>query len=233
MLQEVIDQSNTTSMLADSSEKQLEDELAEMLDLSLKKKKKKNKSKKVAEDVVDSASSDSASCDPSSVVQLDLPTYSYEDLLSRVTEQIHLNNPDLMQKSSIKIPPPIIVRVGSKKIQWSNFQETNRIMGRSSDHVFQYMMAELGTEGSIDGNKRLVIKGRFTPSYLSTLLTKYAIGYVRCNMCSSCDKTTLSRDSVSRLYFMKCDNCGSSRSVAPIKSGYHAQTRADRRALRK
>jgi translation initiation factor 2 beta subunit (eIF-2beta)/eIF-5 len=36
-------------------------------------------------------------------------------------------------------------------------------MGRSSDHVFQFMMAELGTEGSIDGNKRLVIRGKFVP----------------------------------------------------------------------
>ncbi len=37
------------------------------------------------------------------------------------------------------------------------------MMRRNSDHVFQFMMAELGTEGSIDGNKRLVIRGKFVP----------------------------------------------------------------------
>lgn len=36
-------------------------------------------------------------------------------------------------------------------------------MKRNPDHVFQFMMAELGTEGSIDGNKRLVIRGKFVP----------------------------------------------------------------------
>jgi translation initiation factor 2 subunit 2 len=53
--------------------------------------------------------------------------------------------------------------VGTKKTLWVNFQEICQTMGRSSDHVFQFMMAELGTEGSIDGNKRLVIRGKFVP----------------------------------------------------------------------
>jgi translation initiation factor 2 subunit 2 len=37
------------------------------------------------------------------------------------------------------------------------------MMRRSPEHVFQFMMAELGTEGSIDGNQRLVIRGKFVP----------------------------------------------------------------------
>lgn len=36
-------------------------------------------------------------------------------------------------------------------------------MKRPHEHVFQFMMAELGTEGSIDGNQRLVIRGKFVP----------------------------------------------------------------------
>ena len=37
------------------------------------------------------------------------------------------------------------------------------MMHRNSEHVYQFMMAELGTEGSIDGNQRLVIRGKFVP----------------------------------------------------------------------
>jgi translation initiation factor 2 beta subunit (eIF-2beta)/eIF-5 len=45
-------------------------------------------------------------------------------------------------------------------------------MKRNPEHLFQFMMAELGTEGSIDGNKRLVIRGKFVPkvSFQTTLL---------------------------------------------------------------
>ena len=93
-------------------------------------------------------------------------------------------------------------------------------------------MAELGTEGSIDGNQRLVIRGKYVPKYIESLLRKYIVEYVTCKMCRS-PNTTLTKDSVSRLYFMHCDDCGSSRSVAPIRAGFHAQTRADRRAARK
>jgi translation initiation factor 2 subunit 2 len=114
------------------------------------------------------------------------------------------------------------------------------MMRRSPDHVFQFMMAELGTEGSIDGNQRLVIRGKFVPRYIESLLRKYVGEYVICQMCRSYN-TTLKRDQTSRLYFVECipadasaekGGCGSSRSVAPIRAGYHAQTRADRRALR-
>lgn len=52
------------------------------------------------------------------------------------------------------------------------------MMGRTSDHVFQFMMAELGTEGSIDGSARLVIKGKFVPQYIESLLKKYIKEYV-------------------------------------------------------
>ena len=46
-------------------------------------------------------------------------------------------------------------------------------MHRNSDHVMTFLLAELGTEGSIDGNGRLVIKGRFLPKQIESLLKKY------------------------------------------------------------
>ena len=39
----------------------------------------------------------------------------------------------------------------------------------------------------------------------------------------SIDGGVLCQDSNTRLYFMGCNTCGASRSVAPIKSGYQAQ----------
>jgi hypothetical protein len=36
-------------------------------------------------------------------------------------------------------------------------------MQRQAEHVLSFLLAELGTQGSIDGQQRLVLKGRFTP----------------------------------------------------------------------
>lgn len=68
--------------------------------------------------------------------------------------------------------------MGTKKTVWSNFQEICKTLNRNPDHVFQFMMAELGTEGSIDGSERLVIKGKFVPKVRQ--LNKIYFGVVVC-----------------------------------------------------
>ena len=144
---------------------------------------------------------------------------------------LHANNPDLVAKKRTRIKPPQLQPMGSKKTLWVNFQEICRMMQRDTHHVNQYFMAELGTESSIDGNQRLIIRGRFVPKYIESLLRKYVVEYVTCEMCRSAN-TDLVKDQGSRLYFCHCRDCGSHRSVAPIRAGYRATSRADRRAAR-
>jgi len=105
------------------------------------------------------------------------------------------------------------------------------LMHRPLEHVQSFFMTEMATEGSLDGKQRLVMRGKFLPKQIESLLRKYIVEYVTCSMCKS-PETTLTRDPVTRLYFILCSNCESRRSVAPIKSGFHATSRADRRAAR-
>lgn len=46
-------------------------------------------------------------------------------------------------------------------------------MNRSQDHVYQFVLAELGTEGSIAGEGQLVLKGRYGTRHVESLLRKY------------------------------------------------------------
>jgi translation initiation factor 2 subunit 2 len=161
--------------------------------------------------------------------------YSYDELLQRVQVLLQEGDPSkaiVLGRVPIKMPTITLVRIGTKKTRWDNFQEICKCMNRTLEHLFQFVVAELGTEGSIDGNNRLVLRGKYVPKGIESLLRKYVGEYVACTTCRS-PNTTLTRDSVSRLYFVHCQSCGSSRSVAPIRTGFHAQTRADRRAQRK
>jgi len=223
--------------------------LADMLDLSKKKKKKKKKDKKDKSEESTSNPSGDVDGEEKFAEQrrliLEYETahgeeedmydrkadYTYDDMLERIMTTIHAQNPELIEKKRRTMKPPQLTRVGTKKTLWVNFQEICTMMQRSPQHVFQFFMAELGTEGSIDGNQRLVIRGKYVPKYIESLLRKYIVEYVTCQMCRS-PNTELTRDSGSRLYFIQCRDCGSSRSVAPISSGYHATSRADRRAAR-
>merc|ERR1712014_246196 len=129
------------------------------------------------------------------------------------------------------LKPPQITRVGSKKVGWVNFTEICNMMNRPPDHVTNFVLAEFGTEGSIAGDGQLILKGRYLPKHAESLLRKYIKGFVTCEMCKSAD-TDLNRDSSSRLYMVNCKNCGASRAASSIKTGYHAVTRADRRAAK-
>jgi translation initiation factor 2 subunit 2 len=241
---------NIATMASDDEEEDPDVDVAAMLDLSKKKKKKKKKPTSDAKG--DDASDAKAESKPAAKSDLsgqagmlaeedanqerDDPfdrkaEYTYEELLEKIVVLLHTNNPALVERKIRNIKPPQLTLMSSKKTLWINFQEICTMMQRSSDHVFQFFMAELGTEGSIDGNQRLVIRGKYVPKYIESLLRKYVKDYVTCEMCRS-PNTDLNKDGASRLSFLHCRDCGSSRSVAPIRSGYHATSRADRRAAR-
>ena len=54
---------------------------------------------------------------------------------------------------------------------------------REPEHCLSYLLAELGTSGSIDGQQRLVLKGRFTPKGVENIIRRYIVEYVTCKLC--------------------------------------------------
>ena len=164
----------------------------------------------------------------------------YDKLLERFFTQLHSAHPDLISggSKSYVIPPPQCLREGNKKTIFANIPDICKRMKRSEEHVMQFIFAELGTSGSVDGSRRLVIKGRFQQKQIENVLRRYIgkdienqasrtkltffVGeYVTCKTCRSPD-TELSKGE-NRLYFVTCNSCGSRRSVTAIKTGYSAQ----------
>merc|ERR1712137_534239 len=156
-------------------------------------------------------------------------TYSYDELLQRLYARA---NPSLGNVDKYQMKPPQIVRVGSKKVGWVNFTEICNMMKRPPEHVMQFVLAEFGTEGSTAGDGQLILKGRYQDRHAESLLRKYIKEFVKCEMCKRCTNTTLKREASSRLFFVECADCGARRAATNIRTGYHAVTRADRRAAK-
>ena len=119
---------------------------------------------------------------------------SYDLLLSRFFSLLAQKNPDHAASGSrsYKIPPPQCMREGSKKTIFANIAEICKRMKRTEEHVTAYLFAELGTTGSVDGSRQLVIKGRFQGKQIEAVLRKYILEYVTCKTCRSPD-TVLSK----------------------------------------
>lgn len=154
----------------------------------------------------------------------------YEVMLQRLYQQLHDDNPKLASREHLnkKVKPPTITRLGTTRSCWSNFKSCCDSLQRESDHVQNFFLSELGATGSIDGDFRLIIKSKIISKTMEGLLRKYIDQYVRCYLCKSMD-TYLERDQLTRLHFLKCRVCTSQRSVLPIKHGYQATTKSDRK----
>lgn len=206
------------------------DDLSKSLDdLGLKKKKKKSTKAFDASEfdqALEEAGLDEvvagASTPETTQISSKLP---YEFLLSRFFDILKKNNPELAGDRvglKFKIPPPICQREGSKKTLFANVQAIATVLQRSPEHLIQFLFAELGTSGSIDGEKRLVLKGKFQPNQIESVIRRYILEYVTCGTCKSIN-TELKRESANRLHFLSCKACGSTRSVSSIKTGFQAQ----------
>eukprot|EP00878_Enallax_costatus_P001213 GHUV01001355.1.p1 GENE.GHUV01001355.1~~GHUV01001355.1.p1 ORF type:complete len:277 (+),score=93.88 GHUV01001355.1:87-917(+) len=200
-----------------------------LVDLSLKKKKKKKKARGdefADEDDPEKAAEAEHEAATSSGKFLWSGTdreYTYDELLDRVFGILRERNPELTgERRRTVLKPPQVAREGTKKTVFTNFMDLCKAMNRNNEHVSAFLLAELGTSGSLDGQQRLVCKGRFLPKSFETVLRRYVNEYVLCPGCKSVD-TLLDKDSATRLMHLRCQQCGASRTVQPIKSGFVAR----------
>ncbi|KAK6355794.1 hypothetical protein TWF718_000175 [Orbilia javanica] len=148
--------------------------------------------------------------------------FKYSQLLKRFYINLYEDHPELSgdgRLKNYKIPPPQVAREGNKKSIFANLPEIARKMKRNPEHIIQFIFAELGTNGSVDGAGRLVIKGRFQQKQLESVLRRYIVEYLTCGTCKS-PNTTLMKEN--RLFFVNCNICGSRKSVSAIKTGFQA-----------
>jgi len=204
-------------------------QVAGEVDLNLTgKKPRKSRDIKLPEDTIDENEKDdgiSVGIGMMNLLDAQIPQewldYTYDELLDMVFGIMREKNPEMAagKKKAFVMKPPQVARAGSKKTAFANFAEICRILKRQPKHVLQFLMAELGTTGSIDGNQCLIVKGRFQQKHFESVLRKYIKEYVTCHTCRSSD-TELTKDT--RLFFLQCKTCGSRCSVIAIKSGFTA-----------
>lgn len=188
------------------------------IDFSMKKKKKSSSSAPI------DSSLDKDHVDGVREVQEeDEVDHTYIQMFEAVDRIIREKNPDMLagQKKKFIMKPPQVLRVGTKKTSFSNFTEICRMLHRQPKHLLAFLLAELGTSGSLDGQNQLIIKGRFQQKQIENVLRSYIKEYVTCHTCKS-PETILQKDN--RLYYIQCESCGSRRSVTSIKSGFQAVT---------
>ncbi|XP_049849936.1 eukaryotic translation initiation factor 2 subunit 2-like [Schistocerca gregaria] len=149
--------------------------------------------------------------------------YEYKELLVRICELIVADKGlDAFKGRKKSIEPPEVGKVGTKRIAWVNFVSNCKSINRKPEHVLEFVLTELGATGSIAGDNKLIIKGRFQGKQLETVLRRYIADYVACRTCRS-GNTDLKKEN--RILYKVCKDCGASPSICLACVGFRVQTR--------
>jgi len=153
--------------------------------------------------------------------------YTYAELSERLFRRLRQDNPQIDVPKRSSLPPPHLVRA-TKNTIWCNFELYCKKLHRDTAHLQSYIFSELAVDGSLQQHGRLKLNGKYLPQQIEAVVRKYIVEYVQCGLCKASD-TVLTRNSATRLFGLRCNKCQSDRTVAPIRSGFHATNRSDRR----
>ena len=106
----------------------------------------------------------------------------YEELLERARDRIPK---DISERSRWTMPQPDIMIEGSQTIL-RNFSEIVDSMDRDANHVFQYLLNELGTSGSRE-QFRIMLKGKVPPKRIKEKIVSYVKAFILCGECKAPD----------------------------------------------
>ena len=130
----------------------------------------------------------------------------YEKLLDRAREGIE----EVTDSAERFIPPvPEVLHEGSKKTIIRNFTEILDILRREENHLYKFLLQELGTAGSID-NRRLVLQGRVPEKKIKERVKLYIDTFFICQEFNRTDTDFIKRG---RTLFLDCQACGGKRPI--------------------
>lgn len=93
-----------------------------------------------------------------------------------------------------------------------NFGDIVAVLRRDEKHFLKFLLKELATSGEVSG-KQLSVIGKFTNLAIDKKIELYVAQFVMCKDCKRPDTQIIKDD---RLYFLKCEACGSKYHVATV-----------------
>jgi len=135
-----------------------------------------------------------------------------DDYLSSLDRALSKMPGDVVSRTRFTVPEARVLAEGKTTVL-ENFTTIVDAINRKPDHLFKFLVRELGTAAKIDGN-RLIFQGKFTPEQISSQIDAYVEEYVICSECGRPDTELVKSE---RILMLKCDACG---AIRPVKKRF-------------
>ena len=129
----------------------------------------------------------------------------YEALLDRAKKDLPQT---LEAHDRFQVPEPDVMIEGKTTVI-RNFAAIAESLRREPEHLYGYLLRELGTAGNLDGG-RVVFKGKVSTANIAERIMSYVEEYV---LCSECDRPDTKIVKDGRVLILTCETCGAHRPV--------------------
>jgi len=126
---------------------------------------------------------------------------SYEELLERALAELPKRK--VVRSKRFETPRVRVQREGNRTII-KNFSHIAKVLNRSEDHLFKYLVKSMGTAGFLEAG-RLVLQGKFTEDEVQREIDDYVKRYVICRECGAPDTEFIREE---RVLMIRCLACG-------------------------
>lgn len=135
------------------------------------------------------------------------------DLIPQLQYEFLLNKADEFLKQTIgKDKKNITLTVTRKNRKTQvNIEEIAAQLNRQPEHLAKFVLKGLFSEGTVNEKGILNVDGRFVQSEVENVIKTFILEYVVCKSCENMNNTKIIKQN--RLFFVKCNNCGSERCV--------------------
>lgn len=130
----------------------------------------------------------------------------YEQLLDKAYKDL----PEVLYKKERFVIPEVSGRIIKTRTQITNFGDIAKHLERDVNHMFKFMLKEIGVRGELGKRGDITLHSRFQPTVLNKAVKKYFNEYVECPHCNSPD-TLLEQDGT-----FKCNACGYSEKKSQL-----------------
>ena len=131
--------------------------------------------------------------------------FDYDSLLDKAKKELPQT---LEAHDRFQVPEPEVLIEGKTTVI-RNFGAIAEALRREPDHLFGYLLRELGTAGTLEGS-RVVFKGKVATAQIVDRIDSYVDEYVLCSECNRPD-TKIVKDG--RILILTCETCGAHRPV--------------------
>ncbi len=131
-----------------------------------------------------------------------------EEEYKKLLDKAYVDLPEVLYKKERFEIPQVRGKLIKTRTQILNFGEIAKHLAREKDHMFKFILKEVGVRGEYNSKGELTLHSRFQPAMLNKAVESYFNIYVKCSHCNSPDTIFANNATI-----LKCNACGHQEKI--------------------